>query len=106
MVVATDPFNAAKALTWLAGSTYGRTYDHLVPLALGCLVLVPVVWAQRRRMDLVSLDEDTPRVLGFAPVRARESLLTAAVLLTGVAVVTALVGTPYFLWLLARTGRR
>lgn len=166
LVVTTDPFNAAKALTWLAGSTYGRTYEHLVPLALGCLVLVPLVWVQHRSMDLVSLDEDTPRVLGLAPGRARATLLGAAVLLTGVAVaavglvgfvglvaphaaralvgrrhrvavplaallgatlvlvadtvgrtaaaptqlpaglVTALVGTPYFLWLLGRAGRR
>ena len=59
MVIAvTDPFNAAKALTWLSGSTYGRSYEHLLPLGLACLLVVPLVWLGHRRLDLLSVDED------------------------------------------------
>ena len=33
LIVLTDPFNATKALTWLSGSTYGRTLPDVVPIA-------------------------------------------------------------------------
>ncbi|GAA4919342.1 iron complex transport system permease protein [Stackebrandtia albiflava] len=86
LIVATDPFNAAKALTWLSGSTYGRTFEHLIPLSIGCAVLVPLVMFAHRRLDLLSIDEDTPRLLGVRVASARLALLTCAVLLTAVAV--------------------
>ncbi|KOG86508.1 ABC transporter permease, partial [Streptomyces varsoviensis] len=41
-IVLTDPFNATKALTWLSGSTYGRTPPDLLPLAIVLLVAVAV----------------------------------------------------------------
>jgi iron complex transport system permease protein len=86
LIVATDPFNASKALTWLSGSTYGRSYEHLVPLGLACLLVVPVVWAGHRHLDLVSIDEDTPRVLGLNVPAVRLALLGCGVVLTGTAV--------------------
>jgi iron complex transport system permease protein len=60
-----DPFSATRALTWLSGSTYGRSCEHLVPLAVVCLLVLPLAWAGHRYLDLVSLDEDTPRVPGL-----------------------------------------
>ncbi|WP_052850425.1 iron ABC transporter permease [Streptomyces avicenniae] len=86
LVVTTDPFNATKALTWLSGSTYGRTYEHLLPLAVSCLVVIPLAWAAHRRLDLISLDEDTPRLLGLSVPRTRLLLLGCGVVLTGTAV--------------------
>lgn len=86
LIAVTDPFNAAKALTWLSGSTYGRSYEHLLPLGLACLLVVPLVWLGHRRLDLLSVDEDTPRVLGLHVPRARLGLLACAVVLTGTAV--------------------
>lgn len=86
VLVGTDSYNQARALTWLSGSTYGRVYEHLVPLALGCLVLVPLVSAAARSLDLLSVDEDSPVLLGMPVPRVRFSLLLGAVLLAGLAV--------------------
>ncbi|QMW66564.1 iron ABC transporter permease [Mumia sp. ZJ1417] len=99
MIVTTDPWNATKALTWLAGSTYGRSYEHLVPLMIALVVLVPAIVCGYRYMDLLSVDEDTPRVLGVRPARARFALLGCAVLLTATAV--AAIGLVGFVGLVA-----
>ncbi|MEV4142791.1 iron ABC transporter permease [Amycolatopsis sp. NPDC049691] len=86
LITLTDPWNETKALTWLGGSTYGRTFTHLVPMALAVLLVAPVLVRLRRELDLLSLDEETPRVLGVPVARSRLLLLSCAVLLTGAAV--------------------
>lgn len=86
LIVAFDPWNTAKALTWLSGSTYGRTPEQILPVALALAVLTPVIGLVRRELDLLALDDDTPRVLGVRLERARLSALTAAALLTATAV--------------------
>ena len=166
VIVATDPWNTTKALTWLSGSTYGRTLAQVAPVALALLLLAPACWAWSRQLDLLSLDDDVPRVLGLRLEKVRLLTLLAAALLTSTAVsavgvigfvglvaphaaralvgglnvrvlpvaallgaalvsladtvgrtviapaqipaglVTALVGTPYFLYLLSRSRRR
>lgn len=86
IIVATDPWNTTKALTWLSGSTYGRTLGQLVPVAVALAVLTPVLQLAARRLDLLSLDDDTPRVLGLRLERSRLMTLGAAALLTSTAV--------------------
>ncbi|MGI5151905.1 iron chelate uptake ABC transporter family permease subunit [Plantactinospora sp. CA-294935] len=81
-----DPWNTAKALTWLSGSTYGRTAAQVVPVAIALLLLTPVVALARRDLDLLSLDDDTPRVLGVRLGRTRLVALAGAALLTSTAV--------------------
>ncbi len=85
-IVLTDPFNAVKALTWLAGSTYGQSPDQLVPLLLVLLLTVPLVCGARRELDLVAVDDDTPQVLGIRLVPTRLVLLAGAAVLTAVSV--------------------
>jgi iron complex transport system permease protein len=99
VIVLTDPFNATKALTWLSGSTYGRTGPDLVPVAAVLAVGTAVAVLRRRALDLVALDEDTPRLLGMRPARARLGLLALAVLLAATA--TAAAGTIGFVGLVA-----
>lgn len=99
LIVATDPFNAAKALTWLSGSTYGRAYEHLTPLVVACVVLLPIAVAASRRLDLLSVDEDTPRVVGVDPARSRLLLLGSGTLLTAAAV--SVIGVVGFVGLVA-----
>lgn len=99
VIVTTDPFNQSKALTWLSGSTYGRSFPHLIPLALGCLLMVPLIMALHRRLDLLSIDDEFPVVVGIAVARARLLLLGAATVLTGVAV--AAIGVVSFVGLVA-----
>ncbi|MCZ7436961.1 iron ABC transporter permease [Micromonospora sp. WMMC241] len=86
IVVSSDPWNTGKALTWLSGSTYGRTAPQVLPVALALLTAVPVVAAVRRELDLLALDDDTPRVLGVRLERARLVALGLAALLTATAV--------------------
>lgn len=85
-IVLTDPFNAVKALTWLAGSTYGQSFDQLVPLTLVLLFALPLLVRSRRDLDLMAMDDDTPQVLGIRLVPTRLVLLASAALLTAVSV--------------------
>ena len=86
LIVAFDPWNTGEALTWLSGSTYGRTAMQVLPVAIALLVLTPAVVAARRELDLLALDDDTPRVLGVRLERTRLVALGAAALLTSTAV--------------------
>lgn len=99
LIVLTDPFNATMALTWLSGSTYGRTLPDLVPLAIVLAAGLAITAARRRELDLVSLDEDTPRLLGLDLGRSRLWLLILGVALAGTAVSAA--GTIGFVGLVA-----
>ncbi|MGW8886325.1 iron ABC transporter permease [Streptomyces sp. NPDC055749] len=99
LIVLTDPFNATKALTWLSGSTYGRALPDVVPLAAVLTAGVFVAVLRRTELDLVSLDEDTPRLLGLDLVRGRLGFLVLSVLLSATAVAAA--GTIGFVGLVA-----
>ncbi|WBB77804.1 iron ABC transporter permease [Micromonospora sp. WMMD882] len=86
IIVSSDPWNTGKALTWLSGSTYGRTAPQVLPVVIALLLAVPAVVAARRELDLLALDDDTPRVLGVRLERTRLLALGAAALLTSTAV--------------------
>lgn len=86
VILATAPYDTNLALTWLAGSTYGRTLDHLIPVVVVLLLALPLVMALRRDLDVLALDDDTPRVLGLAVDRHRLGLLATAAALTAAAV--------------------
>ncbi|MEU5144546.1 iron ABC transporter permease, partial [Streptomyces sp. NPDC021139] len=89
LIVLTDPFNATKALTWLSGSTYGRTMPDVVPVALALVVGIGVAVARRTELDLISLDEDTPRLLGLRLAPGRLGFLVLSVVLSATAVACA-----------------
>jgi iron complex transport system permease protein len=99
IIVLTDPWNVGKALTWLSGSTYGRILPQVAPVALTLAVAVPVLIAAGRRIDLVAVDEDTPKLLGITLERNRLVLLGTAALLTSTAVVA--IGVVAFVGLVA-----
>ena len=99
LIIATDPYNAAKALTWMSGSTYGRTFPQLIPLLVVLAVAWPLLVAARRELDVLAFDDDTPRVLGIRLGRTRLGLLAVSVALTAAAV--AAVGVIGFVGLVA-----
>ncbi len=99
LIVLTDPYNATKALAWLGGSTYGRTFPELVPVLVALAVALPVLAVMRRDLDLIGLDGDTPRLLGVRLGATRLALLSLAVVLTAGAV--AAVGVIGFVGLVA-----
>jgi ferric hydroxamate transport system permease protein len=86
IVVLTDPYNSVKALTWLSGSTYGRTLPQVLPVAAALLLALPVLVRSRRDLDLLALDDDTPQVLGLRLLPRRLTLLSVSALLTASAV--------------------
>jgi ferric hydroxamate transport system permease protein len=86
VIVVAAPWNVNAALTWLSGSTYGRTLPHVVPVLLALAVVTPLALAHRREMDVLSLDEDTPRALGVDVERTRLLLLAGTVVVTAGAV--------------------
>lgn len=99
MITLTDPFNETKALTWLSGSTYGRTFPQVLPVAVALVVAAYLLTRSRDELDLMALDDDTPRVLGVPLGRTRLGLLAVAALLTASAV--AAVGVIAFVGLVA-----
>ncbi|MEU4088387.1 iron ABC transporter permease [Streptomyces aureus] len=98
-IVLTDPFNATKALTWLSGSTYGRTLPDALPVAAALALGTVVAVLRRTELDLISLDDDTPKLLGLRTAPARLGLLVVSVLLSATAVAAA--GTIGFVGLVA-----
>ncbi|MFG1607732.1 iron ABC transporter permease [Actinoplanes sp. NPDC049265] len=81
-VLVASPWNTNLALTWLSGSTYGRTLASNVPVLLVLAVALPLTLAGSRTLDLVALDEDVPRILGVPLNRARLGFLSLAAVLT------------------------
>ncbi|MFE6287012.1 iron ABC transporter permease [Streptomyces sp. NPDC057877] len=98
-IVLTDPFNATKALTWLSGSTYGRTLPDALPVAAVLVLGIAVTVIRRAELDLVCLDDDTPALLGLRPAATRFGFLVVGVLLSATAVAAA--GTIGFVGLIA-----
>ena len=99
LVVGTDPWNQAKAITWLGGSTYGAALPRLAPLAVVLGVGAAAALALARRLDLLQLDADTPRLLSVPVGRTRLAGLATAVALTTAA--TTGVGVIGFVGLVA-----
>ncbi|MGW7069206.1 iron ABC transporter permease [Streptomyces sp. NPDC054855] len=99
VIVLTDRFSATKALIWLSGSTYGRTATDVLPVAAVLVAATVVAISRRKELDLVSLDEDTPRLLGLNLARGRLGFLVLSVLLSATAVAAA--GTIGFVGLVA-----
>ncbi|WAL39383.1 iron ABC transporter permease [Brevibacterium sp. BRM-1] len=99
LIVAADPWNQVMAQTWLAGSTYVATVGQCLPM-LASLVLGAVVLASAHRdLDLLQMDEFTPRILGVRVTAARAVLLCTALLLTAATTVT--IGVISFVGLVA-----
>ncbi|WP_420114522.1 iron ABC transporter permease [Pseudactinotalea sp.] len=99
LIVQTDPWNQAKAITWLGGSTYGTTPALLLPMVLVLVAGVVVCTRTARDLDLLQIDDTTPQVLGIAVGRSRLLHLGLAVALTAAA--TAAIGVIAFVGLVA-----
>jgi iron complex transport system permease protein len=99
VIVRSDPWNQAKAIMWLGGSTYGAQLAHQVPLAVALVAATLVLVPLARDLDLLQLDEATPRLLGVRVGRSRLLLLGTAVGLTATA--TASIGVIAFVGLVA-----
>ncbi|WP_312979351.1 iron ABC transporter permease [Corynebacterium sp.] len=99
LLLRANPYDTPRIFTWLSGTTYGRTFPDVLPVAVVLLMSLPVLVMLRRHLDLMSMDEDTPRVLGVTVERTRLGLLTLSAVLAAVSVVA--VGVVGFVGLVA-----
>jgi ferric hydroxamate transport system permease protein len=99
LLLRSDPWETPRILTWLSGTTYGRILPDVIPVAVALVIALPIAFGLRRRLDLLAVDEDTPRILGIRTERDRLGLLALAAVLAAVSVVA--VGTVGFVGLVA-----
>jgi iron complex transport system permease protein len=88
-----------RALAWLAGSLNGATFEALLPLGIGFVLLLPALVALSRPLRSLELGDDTARALGARVELSRMGLLLVAVLFAALA--TSTVGPISFVAFLA-----
>lgn len=163
MLVFGDVRDVQQALVWLAGSVYGKSWEHVGIMLMCCLLLMPPCFVLARSLNALALGDSNAAGLGvrLEPTRLMLTLLSVALAATAVSVagtigfvglvaphiarrlvgphhegliptallcgallvvaadlvgrsvlaptqlpaglITALIGGPYFIWLLART---
>lgn len=99
LIVQANPWDTPRIFTWLSGSTYDRSWAQVLPVLVALVLALPLAWAAHRELDLLAIDDDTPRVLGVRLERLRLLVLVAAALLASTAV--SAVGVVGFVGLLA-----
>ncbi|AMG85064.1 ABC transporter permease [Microbacterium sp. PAMC 28756] len=86
LLLRSNPWDTPKIYTWLSGTTYGRVWEQVVPLAIVLVIAVPFVVMSRRELDVLSLDEDTPRLVGIRLEPVRLTLLLVVAVLAALSV--------------------
>jgi iron complex transport system permease protein len=99
LLLRSNPWDTPRIFTWLSGTTYGRSWDQTLPVAAVLLLALPVAILVRRELDLLALDEDTPRIVGVGLERVRLMVLFVSALLAATSV--AAVGVVGFVGLVA-----
>lgn len=99
LLLRADPYNTPRIFTWLSGTTYGRTFPDVVPVAVALALALPVLLFMRGRLDLLAVDEDTPRIVGVRVERTRFTALSIAAVLAALSVIA--VGVVGFVGLVA-----
>lgn len=99
LLLRASPWDTPTIYTFLSGTTYGRSWDQVVPVGIALLLALPLAMLVRRELDLLALDEDTPRLVGVGLERVRLGILVVAALLAAFSV--AAVGVVGFVGLVA-----
>jgi iron complex transport system ATP-binding protein len=81
--------DAQRALRWVVGSTSAAELRTIVPLAVVCLLLVPVAVALSRTLGLLEMGDLSAQGLGVSPLRTRVLALLVGVALASAAVAAA-----------------
>nr|WP_245847945.1 iron chelate uptake ABC transporter family permease subunit [Lentzea kentuckyensis] len=84
-----DVQDAGRAMVWITGSLNGRGWEHVVPVALALVVLVPVALVGGHVLGALQFDDQTSRGLGVRVNRARSGLIVLAIVLASVATAAA-----------------
>ncbi|MCM3213413.1 iron ABC transporter permease [Niallia taxi] len=87
------------ASRWLVGNVWGRDWIHVIALLPWIVILTPFGFLQSRKLDAISLGDNTAVGLGVSVLRTRLSMLAIAVALSSASV--AMVGGIGFIGLVA-----
>ncbi len=82
-------YDAQRAAVWLAGSLNGRGWEHVRPVGIAMVVLVPVVLLLIRPLRALQLGDDTAHGLGVRVDRSKGILMLVGVALAAVATASA-----------------
>ncbi|MEU5840055.1 iron chelate uptake ABC transporter family permease subunit [Streptomyces diacarni] len=90
LITRADITDASRAVLWMTGTLDGRGWDDVMPLALGMVVLVPLVLLGcARALRMMEMGDDAAAALGVRVERTRLALLGAAVLLVALSAAAA-----------------
>lgn len=82
-------YSAQRAVVWLTGSLNARSWEHVRPMVVAMVVLVPVALALARQLRQLEMGDDAARGLGTRVELARGSLLMTGVALAAVSTASA-----------------
>ncbi|WP_181779669.1 FecCD family ABC transporter permease [Pseudonocardia pini] len=99
LLIIAQVYEAARAQVWLNGSLNARGWEHVVPVGLALVILVPAALVLSFVMGALQYSDDTAKALGVRVNTARSLLLLVAVGLAAVA--TAGAGPIVFVALVA-----
>lgn len=99
LIVFGEVLEVQRALVWLTGSVYGRTWHHVRLLGGWMAVLVPLVLFGSRALNVLQFGDSAAKALGQRVEFARAALILIAVALATGAVAVA--GTVAFAGLVA-----
>jgi iron complex transport system permease protein len=89
LLVIANVQQAGLALIWLRGSLNARGWEHVVPIAIVLVIVLPIAVALAFRLDALDLGDDAARGLGERVDRSRVQLLVLAVVLAASATAAA-----------------
>lgn len=99
LVVEAD-LGVAAALTWLSGTTYAKGWSELFQyLTIPLVVFTPILFIQMKKLDVLSLGDDTASGLGLQVKSTRFMMAMLATIIAAACVAT--VGTIGFVGLIA-----
>ena len=99
MITFGNIYDVSQALVWLAGSVYGRSWEHITALVPWLVIFLPLSLLLARDLNTLNLGDDLARGLGNPVEWQRGLLLITCVALAGSSVATA--GTIGFVGLMA-----
>ncbi len=99
LLLSINSWETPRIYTWLSGSTYGREFTDVIPVAVALVLALPIVLLMSRKLDLLAVDDDLPKVLGVATAPTRLIALAIAALLAALSVVA--IGVVGFVGLIA-----
>jgi len=82
-------FDAQRATVWLTGSLNGRGWEHVRPISMALLILMPVTIVLARQLRMLELGDDVAKGLGTRVELSRGALLLSATALAALGVASA-----------------